>query len=179
MRRRSNFGWFKLIEGILLLILGIYTLSRPNEALTGFIILYGIVAVITGIADIMMYVRVERFTGFGPSLALVTGTLSVMAGVMLIITPSAGKWVMSLLFPIWFIAHCISRLANLNWIHRLASPFNYYMTMILNIVGLILGVMMLFNPVLTWVSVQYVISFYLIVLGVDCIVLACSRIGER
>lgn len=179
MRGRSHFGWFKLIEGILLLILGIYTLSRPDEALTSFIILYGIVAVVTGIADIMMYVRVEKYTGFGPSISLVTGTLSVMAGVMLIITPNAGKWVMSLLFPIWFIAHCISRLANLNWIHQLLSPFSYSMTIVLNIIGLILGVLMLFDPLLTWLSVQYVISFYLIVLGIDCIALACSRIGSK
>ena len=86
---------------------------------------------------------------------------------------------MSLLFPVWFIAHCISRLANVNWIHRLARPFHYYMTMILNIIGLVLGVLMLLDPVLTWVSVQYVISFYLIALGIDCIVLACSRMGEK
>ena len=179
MRGRSNYGWLKLIEGILLLVLGIYTLTRPDEALTGFIILYGIVAVITGISDIILYVEVARFIGFGPVLSLITGTLSVMAGVMLIITPNAGKWVMSLLFPVWFIAHCISRLANVNWIHRLARPFHYYMTMILNIIGLVLGVLMLLDPVLTWVSVQYVISFYLIALGIDCIVLACSRIGEK
>ena len=91
MRGRSNFGWLKLIEGILLLVLGIYTLTRPDQALTGFIILYGIVAVITGISDIILYVQVARFTGFGPVLSLITGTLSVMAGVMLIITPNAGK----------------------------------------------------------------------------------------
>ena len=54
MRGRSNFGWLKLIEGILLLVLGIYTLTRPDQALTGFIILYGIVAVITGISDIIL-----------------------------------------------------------------------------------------------------------------------------
>ena len=51
--------------------------------------------------------------------------------------------------------------------------------MILNIIGLVLGVLMLLDPVLTWVSVQYVISFYLIALGIDCIVLACSRMGEK
>ena len=62
MRGRSNFGWLKLIEGILLLVLGIYTLTRPDQALTGFIILYGIVAVITGISDIILYVRSEEHT---------------------------------------------------------------------------------------------------------------------
>ena len=66
MRRRSGFGWMEFIEGLLLLGLGSYTFAQPDRALTGFIVMYGIVAVTMGIADILLYVRVERFTGFGP-----------------------------------------------------------------------------------------------------------------
>ena len=105
MRRRSGFGWMEFIEGLLLLGLGSYTFAQPDRALTGFIVMYGIVAVTMGIADILLYVRVERFTGFGPIVSLISGALSVMTGVMLLVYPNAGKWVMSLLFPLWFLAH--------------------------------------------------------------------------
>jgi len=101
------------IEGVLLLGLGSYTFAQPDRALTGFIVMYGIVAVTMGIADILLYVRVERFTGFGPIVSLISGALSVMTGVMLLVYPNAGKWVMSLLFPLWFLAHCIGRLSGL------------------------------------------------------------------
>ena len=40
------------IEGVLLLGLGSYTFAQPDRALTGFIVMYGIVAVTMGIADI-------------------------------------------------------------------------------------------------------------------------------
>ena len=30
MRRRSRYGWLELIEGILLILLGIYTLCNPG-----------------------------------------------------------------------------------------------------------------------------------------------------
>ena len=100
MRRRSGFGWMECIEGVLLLGLGSYTFAQPDRALTGFIVMYGIVAVTMGIADILLYVRVERFTGFGPIVSLISGALSVMTGVMLLVYPNAGKWVMSLLFQI-------------------------------------------------------------------------------
>lgn len=179
MRNRSAFGWAELAEGILLVLLGIHTFTHPVSAITGFVILYGIMAVLMGIADILLYIRMERYTGFGPVISLITGTLSVMSGVMLLFYPEAGEIVLSILFPIWFIAHCISRLAHINDMRFLTGNFTYYFTMILNILGLVLGTLMLLNPWLSLLSIRYIVSFYLILLGIDCIILAVSRIGSR
>ena len=119
--------------------------------------------------------------GVGKSslLSLISGALSVMAGVMLLVYPNAGKWVLSLLFPLWFIAHCISRLAGLNAVSFFAGRAAYWFTLILNILGLILGAMMLFDPWVSLLSLQYIVAFYLVLLGADCILLAFSRIGLR
>lgn len=65
MRRRSEFNWMELLEGVLLILLGIFSFIRPGSALTGVVILYGFIAMITGIVDIVLYVRIERHTGFG------------------------------------------------------------------------------------------------------------------
>lgn len=179
MKKRSGFGWLELIEGILLILLSIYTIVWPDRALTGWIVLYGLIAVIMGVADILLYIRVERFTGFGPIVSLVSGALSVMTGVMLLVYPNAGKWVMSLLFPLWFLAHCISRLAGLGTVRLLASRFTYWFTLVMNVLGLALGVMMLARPWFSLLSLEYLVSFYLMLLGVDCVILACSRLGSR
>lgn len=66
MRRRSKFGWMELMIGILLIVLGIFTFLRPGSVLTGAVLVYGVFALITGIADIVFYVKMERHTGFGP-----------------------------------------------------------------------------------------------------------------
>lgn len=179
MKKRSGFGWLELVEGILLILLSIYTIIWPDRALTGWIVLYGLIAVIMGVADILLYIRVERFTGFGPIVSLVSGALSVMTGVMLLVYPNAGKWVMSLLFPLWFLAHCISRLAGLHTVRLLTNRFTYWFTLIMNVLGLALGVMMLARPWVSLLSLEYLVSFYLMLLGVDCIILACSRLGSR
>ena len=168
MRRRSGFGWMECIEGVLLLGLGSYTFAQPDRALTGL-----------GIADILLYVRVERFTGFGPIVSLISGALSVMTGVMLLVYPNAGKWVMSLLFPLWFLAHCIGRLSGLHTVRLWAGDFTYYFTLIMNVLGLILGGLMLVDPLVSWLSARYLVSFYLVLLGVDCIILAFSKLGSR
>ena len=166
MRDHSGFGWLALIVSILLVLLGIATFIWPEAALESFVMVYGVLAVATGIMDIAFYARVERHTGFGPMTALVSGILSVMCGFMLLVYPSAGQWAMTLLFPLWFLTHCISNLTHLNWV-RLDV-----------ILGIVLATLMLLHPVLSAVSMSLTIGFYLILLGVDGIVLALSGMGR-
>ena len=179
MKKWSGFRWFEFAEGVLLVLLGIFTLARPASALTGFIVAYGAVAVIMGVADILLYVRIAHFTGFGPIVSLLSGTLSVMAGVMLLVYPNAGKLILSVLVPLWFLAHCISRLSNLNKIRFFAGEFPYYFTLILNVLGLALGGLMILNPWISLLSVPIIIGIYLLLLGVDCLILAFSKLGTR
>ena len=80
MKRQSDIGWFELVMGLILIILGIVIMRQPVGVLTWIVILCGLIAVISGIGDIVLYVKMERFTGFGPAISLVTGILGIMAG---------------------------------------------------------------------------------------------------
>ena len=179
MRRRSGFGWLELVAGILLIALGIWAFMDPGLALAGMVFAYGVAAIIIGIADIVLYIQVERYTGLGPILSLISGVLSVMSGMMLVVYPRTGVLVLTVLFPIWFIAHCISRLAHLHMIRLTAGKAMYYFTLIVNIIGLVLGFMMLFRPLVSLLSASYIAGTYLILLGVDGIVVAFSGMGSR
>lgn len=91
-------------------------MRQPVGVLTWIVILCGVVARYKcGIGDIVLYVKMERFTGFGPVVSLVTGILGIMAGFMLIAHPGAGTWAIAMILPIWIIAHCISRLSHLQY----------------------------------------------------------------
>ena len=178
MNRRSGFDWLALIEGILLVALGVYTFLRPGSLLTGIVALYGLFALLVGIGDIVMYVRLAKYTGFGPMVSLVTGILSVMCGFMLLANPSAGRWAMTMLFPIWLLAHCISRLSRMNAVQLFESSFCYYFTLFSNILGLILGVLMLFRPFLSFLTMEalgYVAAIYLVLAGIESVVNAFGR----
>ena len=177
MRKRSAFGWMELIVGIVLVILGIFVITRTDAALTGVVMLYGLIAAITGIFDIVLYVKTERYIGFAPAIALISGIFSVMAGIMLLVYPSAGKWIIALLLPIWFIAHCISRLSHLHMIRIAVGSFYYYVTLIVNIRGLVLGCVMIIGPGISLFAVGVLIGGYLILAGIDSIVMAVSNIG--
>ena len=179
MRRRSGFGWLELAIGILLIALGVLAFAKPDLALTSLVFAYGAAAVVMGVADIILYIEVERYTGFGPILSLIAGILSVMSGVMLVVYPRTGVVVLTVLFPIWFIAHCISRLSHLSSIRLIAGNATFYFALVINIIGLILGFMMLLSPIFTLNTIRYFASAYLILLGIDSVVMAASRIGMR
>ena len=177
MRRHSGFGWLELITGILFIVLGIWTFADPRHALASMVFIFGVPAIIVGIADIVLYVQAERYTGFGPVIALISGILSVMSGIMLLVYPRAGIIVLTVLFPIWFIAHCISRLAHLPHIRRAAGKGVYALTLIISVIGLILGFMMLLSPLFTLAAIRCFAGAYLILLGANGILLAFSPMG--
>ena len=173
MRRRSRYGWLEFVEGILLILLGLITMFRPGSVLRSVTIIYGIMAVITGVSDVIFYAKTERYTGFGPTISLVTGIISILTGLMLLMYPNAGELILVMLIPIWFIAHSISRLTHLPLV-RLAGSFFYYFTLILNILGIILGFLMILWPNIALFSVGFLVGIYLILLGIDSVVIACS-----
>ena len=179
MRQRSSYGWLELIIGILLSALGIYSFFRPVDYLTTLIVVYGVAAFVTGIADIVFYCKMERHIGFAPTVSLVTGVLGVMAGLVLMVQPGAGRWAIGLFFPLWFIAHCISRLTHLSVVRFIAGTAFYVIELIVNILGILLGISMLLTPQVTFLSMNLVIGFYLLLLGIDCIIEACSKLGAR
>ena len=179
MRQRSSYGWLELIIGILLSALGIYSFFRPVDYLPPLIVVDGVAAFVTGIADIVFYCKMERHIGFAPTVSLVTGVLGVMAGLVLMVHPGAGRWAIGLFFPLWFIAHCISRLTHLSVVRFIAGTAFYVIELIVSILGILLGISMLLTPQVTFLSMNLVIGFYLLLLGIDCIIEACSKLGAR
>lgn len=178
MNRRSSFGWLELLTGILMIVLGILVFVIPNLVMTSMVAFFGIAAIVMGVTDIILFIRVERYTGLGPILSLITGIISVMSGVALLIYPKLGAIILTVLFPIWFIAHCISRLTQVHHIRLIAGNNMYVFTLVANIIGIILGFMMLLSPVFTLSAIRSFAGCYLILLGVEGILTAVSRMGK-
>ena len=175
MKKQFNIGWLGLAMGILLILLGVFVILSPVELMIWLVVLCGLVAIITGAADIILYVKMNQYTGFGPTVALVTGILAVMAGFMLVVHPGAGTWAVAVVFPIWIIAHCISRLAHVSVVRSLMGEGYYYYSLVLNILGIVVGVLLLLSPGVMFFSLGFLIGAYLILLGIDCIAGFCNR----
>src|SRR5699024_8210439 len=110
MKGRSGFGVSQLIMGLCLIVLGVFTFLSPRSIFTGVAVVYGVAAVITGICDIVIYIKEERFTGFGPVVSLISGIFSMMTGIALLAYPGIAEWIVAMLFQLWFITTCIALL---------------------------------------------------------------------
>ena len=178
MRNRKVVGCIELILGILLILLGIYSFVNPISMMAGVTVIYGVFALVTGAADIIYYIRLERRTRFAPVFSLVGGILSVLMGILILCNIAAGIWVLVILFPIWFIAHCAARLAHLPYVRMVAGNGYYYFTLAVNILGLILGFLMIMNPAVSLFSLSYLAGLYLLCLGIDSLVFAVNLLGR-
>ena len=169
MRKRTEFGWMELILGIILTILGIFTMIRPESMLNSIVICYGIVAAVSGITDIIFYVKMERHMGVVPTVSLTSGILSTLLGMMLILCPGAAQRLVIWLFALWIIMHSISRLSHISTVRYFAGN---------SFVGIVIGVMLLIEPITAVVAFGYLIGLYLTVLGIDSIASALSKMGS-
>ena len=75
-------------------------------------------------------------------------------------------------FPIFIIAHCIARLTHLNIVRYVAGEVSFWLTLISNAVGLILGVILLFDPALSAAALGVILGVDLILLGIEAVVFA-------
>lgn len=159
--------WLTIIISILMILLGIASFLSPEIAFSWVLIAIAVTAIVIGIMDIIIYVRIERYTGFVHILSLIAGILSVMSGLMMLSHPSAGIIAITILFPIWFLAHCISNIARLEALRIIARSVAYYISLVLNIIGIVIAVFMIIFPTSRYVS--WIIGTYLIVQGLDAL----------
>lgn len=87
MKYEHRYLFVEILEGVLLVMLGVATMLRTEQVLDSLTLIFGILAVITGLADVMFYIRLERHTGFRPAVSLVSSILSIMLGCALIAHP--------------------------------------------------------------------------------------------
>ncbi len=166
MKRQKEINWTELIVGVVCILIGVYTFTRPQQALNGFAVAYGILAIIMGIADIAFYINMERHTGFGPVIEIISGILNIFIGFFLIVYSHISVLIASIFFAVWIIAHSIGRLINVGIVKFYEGKTGYYTALIINIIGLVLGLLMLFSPFASVVSIAFIIALYLIAFGI-------------
>jgi uncharacterized membrane protein HdeD (DUF308 family) len=77
----------------------------------------------------------------------------------------------AVIFALWFIISSANELTIAGFFHQLNVGY-YWLLFILDILGLIIGVVLLFSPMLSAITMVWLISFYLIVIGIVKIIQA-------
>lgn len=179
MKSRTQIGWLELLIGLAFAALGVLTLMNPSTVLTTLVVVYGIAAIVGGIFDVIYFFRMERKAGFEPIMLLVSGLLSIAVGVLLLFFTKTGGIAAGILFAIWFIIRCVARLMNLGYVKEVSGTAYFWLTLVVNVIGVIIGIMLLFNPVTSAITMVDFIGIYLLILGIGAAIAGISFLASR
>lgn len=179
MKRRYILGIVELILGFAFLMLGIFTFVNPGSAMSTVVYVYGFAAIMGGAAGIVFYAAARHRAGFGPVSCLISGIFNILLGILLVSNVWVGRFALSFLFSFWLIFLCGLRLCSLGFIRLFAGNGEYWLTLVINVLGLLLGFFLLVNPVSSLLTMAVMIACYLVFGGVEMIVFAFGHFKHR
>ena len=159
-----------IICGVLLMIGGFSCMFRPAATFfnTGYFMT--ILLLVYGVIGIVNVIKKEAHP-----LQLAVDIPAVIVGVLAIFRPGTTllfDGFMVYLFAAWFVLQGIISI----YVSYSARSFKkgWFWGLLLGIIGVILGVYSFFHPMVSVVSIGFLVGFYLVQAGLDMIVLAAA-----
>ncbi|MBT9670953.1 HdeD family acid-resistance protein [Secundilactobacillus kimchicus] len=174
MRPQWGFDWHEFITGVLFLVAAYVVLFKPGVSLVALAVIFGFIAIVSGLTTISGYTKLRDLVGNAAVIALVIAILDILVGLLFLFSPGIGVVTIGYLFAFWFIMDSIERLLVAGHLREFGRGY-YWVSVILDIVTLLVGVMLLINPVVAVISLTYLIAIYLVIFGINAILLAFAR----
>lgn len=172
MKETKIYGTIEMILGILMLILGLFTLFNMGKPLSTFVYVFGVMSILLGIAEIITFIVVVAKSDWSPSGSLILGILNILMGILLLTNVWAGMVSLTFLVPFWMIFICVSRLFELNSIRKYAGVGTYWYSLIINVLGMVIGFIMLFFPGSHVYAMGLLAGIYLVLEAIEMLVYA-------
>jgi uncharacterized membrane protein HdeD (DUF308 family) len=138
LRLLTTGWWLALVIGALSLVAGVIVILKPSDSLNTLAVITGIFILLDGIVELIAAVTSETQNR---GLLAVIGTLSVIAGVLLIRHPLGGVKAVALLLGIWLIAAGVVR-----FVAAFAAPGHRLWRICVALVLAIFGVVIVSSP---------------------------------
>ena len=138
-----------LISSVIAFILGLIMVAVPNISLEVIGIAFGVYIILHGIALIVLDFMSHNM--YVPFYGIMTGILSIIAGIIMLAMPNVLTTVFAIALGIWIILSSIN-VISISISVRKGVP-NWYLWLILGIIDLICGIIILFNPFASSISI--------------------------
>ncbi|GAA6124080.1 DUF308 domain-containing protein [Bifidobacterium psychraerophilum] len=163
---KAKINWDYLVVGILFIVTSLISFSNPASNLVALVYGFAILAIVKGVSELVFRRKLDSFTGSKNMYILVLGILDILLGVFLLFNANVGIVALPYLFAIWFILDSIFELA-VSSVYRTNATSYYWFDIVMNILGVILGVILLFNPVSSALTLAFLVGTYFMVSGIS------------
>lgn len=163
---QHKFNWFSLVVGVILFVAGIVTFIHLGTTLEFISIIIGVTAVVKGLYELWFKHVLDTTTEEKTLGLFAMGIVDLVLGFLFIFKAATGAQVVAYIFALWFIFDAIVQLAASKQFKN-ASKAHYVWMIVLNVIALILGIALLFNPLLASIAIVWIVSIYLVVTGIS------------
>lgn len=138
-----------IISSVIAFIIGLIMAVVPNVSLQAMSIVIGIFMIVYGVA--LMVLDFMAHHVYIPFYGIMSGLLSIIAGILLIAMPNVLSIVFAIALGIWIILSSVNVISISLTVRGKVEK--WYLWLILGIIDLICGVIILFNPFASSISI--------------------------
>lgn len=160
-----------IIIGVLLIAAGIYCLCNQDVAAMSAGIVLGLLMLIAGIAEIVIFAGTSRFI-LGSGWLLLDGVLTVVMSLFLLFNQWFTMMSLPILFTVWLLFSGVSRFVSAFDLKALGMR-GWGWILALGIVLLVFGVICMMDPWVSVVAVGVTVGLVFILEGIGTIAVAC------
>ena len=169
--QKRGFDWFSLIVGILFILAGLASFMHPDTTLHFLTILVGISFILRGIYEIWFRQFINRSLNQRSGWIIFAAILDIILGIIVLVSPIWEILYIAILFAIWFIVDSIIEIKAAKLFKQFHRGYATWVV-VLGVISTIMGVVLLFSPLLSAMTIVWLISVMLMVFGIMHVVQA-------
>lgn len=171
MHNEQGFDWGSLIVGALYLVASFLAFNNPDMGIFSIILLFSIAIIMKGVFELAVNHRMSLATGHGSGWMVFIGIVDIILGLVFLFNFWLGFITLPFLFAFWFFMDSVSRLF-LAFKYRETRNGRFWFNLVIGILGIILGILLLFNPFASLITMNYLLAFFFLMSGVAHVVQA-------
>jgi len=162
--------WLLPVSGLLVVVLGVVMFFMTLEELSNWAIFIGLAMMLSGISEFVSYIRKDKEKR--NNIMLASGSIAFLLGLYTAFGRGLGlvEFALPLIFAVWIASASIPRIKDALAKKENGHPLWVFMFSF-GVLGILLGVLMLFNQMLSTLIVTYALATMFITHGINTILL--------
>ncbi|MEN8202153.1 MAG: DUF308 domain-containing protein [Bacteroidota bacterium] len=168
--KQGHILWVTLLKGVLLVVLGVWMLSMPQESFEGLAFLIGLITLIGGLIETAYsYYSRKKHGAWGWNLS--GGIMDIILGIFLMVNPMAILALIAIFISFWLLFFSVLIIRKSIILKRLGRK-SWKGSLAFGLVLLLIGIVLIWHPQVVGITLLFWLAFSFITLGLFRIILA-------
>lgn len=167
IKKINKFINYQLIIAIILILLGIFLVLKPDVSVITISYMIGILLIVNGICLLALDIRIGNYMIFVDN--FVMSIMSILFGIIILCYPAIVSIIVPVILGIWFIAISMFKI-RFSFILRSDSVGSWILTFIMAILSSACGIILIIRPMESITAITFITGILLIVYSISDIV---------